>query len=236
MVVDPLNRTVLELHNYGDKTGEGLGDVSAGPTTMHDRFSGAIAWFRTGGKAAGLAGLFMGEFGSPDDAVSAADFSNAVNLFMASTDVVWGFAAWTMDTWLAKNGNFLGSASAPTTNLLDLENAGTPLCVYLAGDSYQGAPVATILVDGVAVLSGISVTATRTGAPQAVRVPGVLTAGAHTVGVEFVEDAWGGGIGKDRNLYVLGVTYEGALCAGCPGDFAALATAGTHTVAIVVPG
>ena len=233
-VVDPLNRIVLGLHNYGDASDQGLGDASASTTTMATRFAGAEAWFRASGKAQGFAALFASEFGGPDDPTSSADFDNVVAEFMAAPDVWWGIAAWTMDPWLAKNGNYLGTAQAPTANLLDLEQAGTPLAVYLAGDSYEGAPVANILVDGKVVLSGVSVTASRTGAPQAVLVPGALAAGPHTVGVQFVQDAWGGGIGLDRNLYLLAIEYGGKPCCLCPGDFAALTTAGTHTVTVQV--
>ena len=235
-VVDPLNRTVLGVHNYGDASNEGLGDASASATTMAGRFANAAAWFRTSGKQQGFAGLFASEFGAADDPISSADFDAAVAEFEAAPDVWWGIAAWTMDPWLAKNGNYLGTAQVPTPNLLDLEEAETPLCVYLAGDNYQGPPVANILVDGKVVVANVSVVAGRAAAPQAVRVPGALTPGHHTVGVQFLEDAWGGGPAIDRNLYLVVITYDGQLCAGCPSDFAALPSAGTHTVAITVPG
>ena len=141
-----------------------------------------------------------------------------------------------MDPWLVNNGNYLGTAAAPTANLADLEDATTPLVVYLMGDSYQGPAVASITVDGKTALSNIAVTASRTGAPLAVRVPGVLSAGSHNVGVGFLQDAWGGSPATDRNLYVVAITYNGAPCCGCPGDFAALPSAGSHTTTISVPG
>ena len=234
-VVDPLYRIVLGVHGYGDASNEGLGDASASATQMVGRFSGPIAWQWASGTRQGFTGIFASEFGtSSADPVSQADFAAVVALFEGRPDAVWGATAWTMDPWLAKNGNYLGTASAPTANLLDLEEVRTPLVVYLAGDSYQGPPVATITVDGAVVLADVSVTANRTEAPQAVRVPGVLAAGKHTVGVSFLADAWGGGVGLDRNLYVVAVEYAGSPCCLCPGDFAALATAGTHTVGIEV--
>ena len=236
-VVDPLNRTVLELHGYGDGSNQGLGDVSANVTTIHDRFVGAGQWFALEGRAAGFLGLLAGEFGAPNDSLSEQDFTNAVHLFtMEQPGVWWAATAWTMDTWLNKNGNFLGSAVAPTPNLTVLMGAETPLVVYLAGDAYQGVPIANILVDSRVVLENVTVAAIRTGAPQAVRVPGVLSPGAHTVGVQFIQDAWGGKVGLDRNLYLLAITYAGMPCTVCPGDFAALPSAGIHTISITVPG
>ena len=236
-VADPLNRTLLGLHDYGDASNEGLGDASAGPAEMAGRFSGAIAWFRESGAKQGFAGLSASEFGTAStDPVSTADFANQVGLFQAAPDAVWAAIAWTMDPWLVNNGNFLGTAAAPTANLTDLENATTPLVVYLMGDSYEGDAVANISVDGKTVLSSIDVTATRSSAPQAVRVPGVLSAGTHEIGITFVQDAWGGSPQRDRNLYLTAILYDGQACGGCPSDFVALPSAGTHVTTITVPG
>ena len=235
-VSDPLNRTVLGVHGYGDASNEGLGDASANATEMAGRFAGPIAWFRASGAKQGFAGIAASEFGtSSADAVSQADFAAVVKEFMSAPDAMFSATAWTMDPWLGNNGNYLGTAAAPTANLVDLENAETPLVVYLAGDAYQGPAVADLTVDGKTLVSGLAVTATRTGAPQAVRLPGTLSPGQHQVRVTFEADAWGGTPTTDRNLYVVAITYAGQLVTGCPNDFVALPNAGSHTATISVP-
>ena len=239
-VSDPLNRCLLGGHSYGDLSNKGLGDASGSATEIADRFSGLIAWFRESGTQQGFAGIVASEFGTAStDPVSQADFARAMALFVASPDAVWAATAWTMDPWMRGNGNWLGTEAAPTANLTTLEEAATPaetsLVVYLAGDSYAGPPVANILLDGEVVVSNVTVTATRMGAPQAVPVPAMLTPGAHTVGVQFQSDDYGGSPAEDRNLYVLAITVGGKLCCGCPGDFAALPSAGTHEATITVP-
>jgi hypothetical protein len=48
----------------------------------------------------------------------------------------------------------------------------------------------------------------------AITVDTVLAAGPHAVGVSFINDAYGGSPSLDRNLYVLGATYDGQPVAG----------------------
>ena len=54
------------------------------------------------------------------------------------------------------------------------------------------------------------------GASQAITLTGGWGAGPHTIGVAFLNDAWGGTAATDRNLYVDGVSYDGAGLAGAP--------------------
>ncbi|NPD67319.1 cellulase family glycosylhydrolase [Lichenicola cladoniae] len=119
-VHDPLNRTLLGVHNYGDASNEGTGDDSSSATTMVGRFTGAIQWMQQKGAAAGFFGLIVSEFGTNNSAVSVQDFSSVVDLFMSSEGAVWGFTTWTEDPWLANNGNYLGTLAAPTPNLSKL--------------------------------------------------------------------------------------------------------------------
>ncbi len=76
----------------------------------------------------------------------------------------------------------------------------------------------------------------KVGADQTYTINGTFGAGAHTVAVQFINDAWGpshpdanGSV--DRNLYVDGVSYDGTdahQSAAMPGN-------GTHTFNIAAP-
>ncbi|HEY0203325.1 MAG TPA: carbohydrate-binding domain-containing protein [Acetobacteraceae bacterium] len=79
------------------------------------------------------------------------------------------------------------------------------LTLLFAGDSYDGPPVADIMVDGTATPS-VQITAARTDPSQAVSL--TLTPGGHTVTVAFNDDAYGGP-GHDRNLILRGATLDG---------------------------
>lgn len=221
-VVDPLNQSVLGLHGYGDATNAGQGGMSSSSTTLQGRFKGANDWFLASGKAAGFAGLFASEFGTASSGVGLADtnsqqdYANLITLFQANPSVWWGATGWTVDTWLAKNGNFLGNAGNPTPNLKVLMAAAAAtkppaLVVYLSADAYQGPAIADLLVDGKVIASQVAVSATRLGAPQAVTVPGTFAVGKHTLAVKFGNDLYAGSPTKDRNLFVVGATFGGAM-------------------------
>jgi hypothetical protein len=47
-------------------------------------------------------------------------------------------------------------------------------------------------------------------ATQAFSFSGNLGAGTHTIGVGFVNDAYGGSPSEDRNLYIDGITLNGS--------------------------
>jgi hypothetical protein len=85
----------------------------------------------------------------------------------------------------------------------------TGLVVTLAEDAYLGDAQFTITVDGKQVGGVRAATALHSaGESQTINV-GTLTAGSHTVGISFINDAWGGTAATDRNLYVTGATYDG---------------------------
>jgi hypothetical protein len=81
------------------------------------------------------------------------------------------------------------------------------LTLAMAEDAWQGDARAEISIDG-RVLGQVTVTAANAGTPQQVSFTGDFGAGAHTVGVNFLNDAYGGD-GADRNLFVKGVTFDG---------------------------
>jgi beta-glucanase (GH16 family) len=89
------------------------------------------------------------------------------------------------------------------------------LTVALAEDAFQGDAQAEISIDG-KVLGQATITAPNAGTAQSVTFTGDFGGvGPHTVGVNFLNDAYGGsGAGQDRNLFVKGITFDGTLHAG----------------------
>ena len=76
---------------------------------------------------------------------------------------------------------------------------------YLAGAQY------IIKVDGVQVGGTLTASALKSsGQSDTINVQGNWGTGSHTVTVEFLNDAYGGTPQTDRNLYVTGITYNGA--------------------------
>ncbi len=83
--------------------------------------------------------------------------------------------------------------------------------VRIAQDYYQGAAQYTIKVDGVQVGGTLSASALKSsGQSDTINVQGSWGTGAHVLTVEFLNDAYGGTPQTDRNLYVTGITYNGA--------------------------
>ena len=100
------------------------------------------------------------------------------------------------------------------------------LTIRVSEDAWRGDAQYTIAVDGAAV--GGTRTATTTyaaGLWQDVTVTGNWGAGAHTVGITFINDAYGGTAQTDRNLYVGSVTYDGLNATGAPASLHKNATA-----------
>ena len=90
------------------------------------------------------------------------------------------------------------------------------LVLMVAEDAWQGNAQFTVQIDG-ATIGGVQ-TATAShaaGASQAVTLTGNFGAGAHTVGVTFINDAYAGP-GQDRNLYVNGATLDGQASSSGP--------------------
>jgi hypothetical protein len=82
------------------------------------------------------------------------------------------------------------------------------LVVSLSEDAYQGHAQADVTLDG-KLLGHMSVTAPHLGTPQDFTFIGSFGDGPHTLGVNFVNDAYGGSDATDRNLYVGGASLNG---------------------------
>jgi parallel beta-helix repeat protein len=106
-------------------------------------------------------------------------------------------------------------APAPTSPVINGGTYGSgpdTLVVTLAEDAYQGDAQGSITLDGHALTSTpLTVTAIRgQGQTETYTLQGSFGAGAHQVGVTFLNDAYAGTPATDRNLYVDGVALDGA--------------------------
>ena len=109
---------------------------------------------------------------------------------------------------------------------------GDTLVLDVSEDAWQGDAQFTVTVDGAQVGGVYTATASHAaGATTAVPLSGTWGPGAHTVGISFINDAWGGSAATDRNLYVDQVTYDGRAASGAP---AALLSNGSAN--FLVPG
>ena len=99
-------------------------------------------------------------------------------------------------------------ASLPPPATLDT------LAIHVSRDAYLGDAKFQILVDGVPVGGALTATASHAaGQTQDVTLTGAFGITAHTIGVQFLNDAWGGTPQTDRNLYIDGMTFDGTAVA-----------------------
>lgn len=98
----------------------------------------------------------------------------------------------------------LGGGAATTAPAAD------KLVMHLAEDAWHGNAQFAVTIDGQRMAAPQEVTALRSaGAQQDFTFSGNFGAGPHTVGVAFVNDAWGGSAATDRNLFVGGIDFDG---------------------------
>ncbi len=104
---------------------------------------------------------------------------------------------------------------APTPTPTPTTTPTTGLVLNISEDAWQGDARYTVQVDGVQIGSILTASASHAaGQTQAVAVNTTLTPGAHTVGVTFLNDAYGGSAATDRNLYVDNATLNGQTISG----------------------
>ncbi len=108
------------------------------------------------------------------------------------------------------------------------------LVLRVSQDAYQGSAQYTVSVDGVQINGTLTASALRgSGGADTVTVRGDWGPGGHTATVAFLNDAWGGTAATDRNLYVEGITYNGA---ALPGTTAAFEREGAQSFAFTETG
>jgi hypothetical protein len=84
------------------------------------------------------------------------------------------------------------------------------LVLTMSEDAYQGDAKFTVAVDGKQLAGTFTATAPHaTSASQSFTFKGDWAVGAHTLAVNFLNDAYGGTTATDRNLYVSAVSYNG---------------------------
>ncbi len=101
------------------------------------------------------------------------------------------------------------------------------IVLLVCQDAYNANAQYTVSADGQQVGGALTASAWRlSGRSDTVTIRGDWDAGAHTIEVAFLNDAWGGSAGTDRNLHVNSVAYNGVVVSGGP---TALYTTGTAT-------
>ena len=115
-------------------------------------------------------------------------------------------------------------APAATTDAPAQASGSDTLVLRLSGDSWEGNPRFVARVDGNRLGDAQEVTASRaSGQSQEFTFNGAFGNGPHAVTVSFLNDAYAGTAATDRNLYVDGITFNGA---AVPNASAALHSAG----------
>jgi beta-glucanase (GH16 family) len=110
-----------------------------------------------------------------------------------------------------------GSSVPPSPTSSAPLPATDTLVLSLSEDAWQGDAQCVITLDGKTLGGTVTVTASHAqGKSQTVSLSGQWGPGAHDVGVQFINDAWGGTAATDRNLYVGGVKLDGQASASAP--------------------
>ena len=123
----------------------------------------------------------------------------------------------------------------PSTPVATTIGTGTDsITLKLSEDAYQGDAQYTVSVDGVQVGGTQTAHASHAaGQDDTLTINGSWAPGAHSVTVNFLNDAYGGTPATDRNLYLDGATFHGA---AVPGSVSALMSAGPSTFSFTEPG
>jgi hypothetical protein len=122
-----------------------------------------------------------------------------------------------------------GASSEPTSlpAFTAIGSGPDNLVLLISQDAFQGDALYTVQVDGAQVGGVLTARARRAeGQHDVVSVRGDWGAGDHTVGVTFLNDAWGGTPGADRNLFLEGARYNEAGVAGASAGLWSSGTAG----------
>ena len=122
------------------------------------------------------------------------------------------------------------SPTAPAPVQTTLGSGSDTLVLKISQDAWQGSAQYTVKVDNVQIGGTQTATAWHSsGQSDTLTVKGDWASGGHSVAVTFLNDAYGGNPSADRNLYVDGMTYDGAAVAG---GSAGLWDAGTATFTV----
>jgi beta-glucanase (GH16 family) len=104
------------------------------------------------------------------------------------------------------------SPPPPTGSSTVIGSGPDQLVLKISEDAYLDDALYTVSVDGVQIGGTLTANASHAaGQDELVNVEGNWTPGNHTVLVHFLNDRWDGTPQTDRNLYVDGATYNGAV-------------------------
>lgn len=140
------------------------------------------------------------------------------------SDGSWGFSGGEKPLEQAAWGQYFGAVpgggttvTPPAAPVVALGAGPDTLTLFVSEDAWQGDAQFTVAVDGTQV-GGVQTVAAGAllgvGQSQAFEIAGTFAAGAHSVTVDFLNDAWGGSAATDRNLYVTGASFNGTAVAG----------------------
>ena len=151
----------------------------------------------------------------------------------------WGGTAATDRNLYDNSATFDGKTvlGAPITQLWNGPEGfsftnGSELDLSVSEDAWKGNAQFTVAVDG--VQQGGTYTATTahsSGGSQTFAFYGNWGTGAHTVSVDFLNDAYGGTAATDRNLYVTGASYNNAAVKGAASTYWSAGTQSFQTPA-----
>ncbi len=123
------------------------------------------------------------------------------------------------DRNLYVTGATINGTSVPSSSLSEYSGGpqslsfqgGDTLTLNVSEDAYQGDAQYRVLVDGYYVDGTYTATASHAaGLINTQTISGNWGKGAHTVGIQFINDAYGGSPSADRNLYINSVNFDGA--------------------------
>ena len=99
----------------------------------------------------------------------------------------------------SKSIEFVSASQLPT---LSVGTGSLALSLGISGEAFAGNPLLTVSIDGKQVGGTLTASADHAlGQSQVVDVLGALTAGSHTLRLDFLNDLYMPGVG-DRNLYL----------------------------------
>jgi hypothetical protein len=120
--------------------------------------------------------------------------------------------------------------------LLDIGSGRDTLVLTLAQDAYNGSADYIVSVDGVPVGASLVAHArVLDGAHDTLTLHSSWGAGAHVVTVDFLNDAWGGSVGTDRNLHVQSISYNGVALPGAAQDLMSSGPASLAFIGVAAP-
>ena len=124
---------------------------------------------------------------------------------------------------------------ATTASVVTTGSGSDTLVLNMSEDAYLGDAQFTVAVDGKQLAGTFTTTVSHaSGGSQRFTFMGDWGVGPHSVTVKFLNDAYGGTPATDRNLYVNGISYDGAtglgadLKDGVPKSFSCHRHDGSH--------